>query len=55
MLGARVHLLQDLCMLATVLAVFIYCIIVLAIATQPVIVLRACHYLLTHPRIELLV
>jgi len=54
-LGALVHLLQDLCMLATVLAFFVYCIIVLAIAIQPVLVLRACHNLLTRRDIELLV
>ena len=46
-MGAHLHLLQDLCMLAMVLAFFAYCIIVLAMAIQSIIELRACHYLIT--------
>jgi len=41
-------------MLVTVLAFFIYCIIVLAIAIQPVVVLRACHHLFTRRSLNLL-
>jgi len=44
-LGAPDLLLQDLCMLATVLAFLVYCFIVLAIAIRPILVLRACHHL----------
>ena len=55
MLGALVRLLQDLYMLATVLAFIAYCIIVLAIAIQPIVELRACHHLFTRRTIEPLV
>ena len=42
-LGALPRLLQDLCMLAVVLAFSIYIALVRAIALQLVIIIRICH------------